>query len=186
MVVCPKEKDSMKIGIDARLWNQGGVGRNVRNLVLNLLELDKNNSYVLFACKQDRQSIERKIKNKNWKIVPANIAWHSIREQLLFPRIINKEKIDLMHFPYFSVPILYKNPYVVTIHDLIFHHFVSGQSSTLPLWALGFKVLAYRFVIKNAAIRAKKVIAVSDFTRMDIADTLKVDKNKIDVIHEAA
>ncbi len=176
----------MKIGIDVRLWGQTGVGRYIRNLCFNLSEIDENNSYVLFVQKKDRKEIEEKIKNKNWKIVNAEYRWHSIREQVFFPRVIKKEKLDLMHFPYFSIPVFYRRPYIVTIHDLIFHHYVSGASSTLPLWLLGFKVIAYRIVVTNAARISKKIIAVSDFTKKDIMDTLKTDKSKIEVIYEAA
>lgn len=176
----------MIIGIDCRLWSQTGVGRYIRNLVVNLSEIDNKNSYVLFVLEEERGSVEKVIKNKNWKVVATNIKWHSIKEQLFLPKVINKEKLDLMHFPYFSVPIFYRKPYVVTIHDLIFHHFFTGASSTLPLWLLGFKVLAYRFVVANASRMSKKIIAVSDFTKKDIVQTLKINKNKIDVIYEAA
>lgn len=176
----------MKIGIDGRLWSQTGVGRYIRNLTINLSEIDKNNSYVLFVLKSDKKEVEEKIKNKEWKIVTANLKWHSIKEQLRFPGIIKKEKLDLMHFPYFSIPVFYRRPYIVTIHDLIFHHYVSGASSTLPLWLLGFKVIAYRIVVANAARVSKRVIAVSDFTKKDIMDTLRIDKSKIEVIYEAA
>ncbi len=176
----------MKIGVDCRLWSQTGVGRYIRNLTINLSEIDNKNSYVLFVLKSDKKEIEEKIKNKNWKIVNAEYKWHSIKEQLFFPKVIKKEKLDLMHFPYFSVPIFYRRPYVVTIHDLIFHHYVSGASSTLPLWLLGFKVIAYRVVVANAVRVSKKIIAVSDFTKKDISETLKVNKSKIDVIYEAA
>ncbi len=176
----------MTLGIDARLWSQTGVGRYIRNLTINLSEIDKNNSYVLFVLKSDKKEVEEKIKNKEWKIVTANLKWHSIKEQLRFPGIIKKEKVDLMHFPYFSIPVLYRKPYVVTIHDLIFHHYVSGASSTLPLWLLGFKVIAYRIVVANAARVSRKIIAVSDFTKKDIVDTLKTNKSKIEVIYEAA
>ncbi len=181
-----KVSNGMKIGIDARLWSQGGVGRYIRNLCFNLAQIDKNNSYVLFVTKQDDQSVKDIIKNKNWKITIANVKWHSLREQLFLRRIIEKEKVDLMHFPYFNVPVFYNKPFVITIHDLIYHHFVSGQASTHPLWLLGFKILSYRFVIRNAANRSKKIIAVSNFTKNDIANTLKVDKQKIEVIYEAA
>ncbi len=176
----------MKIGIDCRLWGQGGVGRYIRNLCLSLSEIDKNNSYVLFALKNDKQEVEKKIKNKNWKIVTANFRWHSFSEQLRFPQIINKEKVDLLHFPYFSVPVMYKKPYVVTIHDLIYHHFVSGASSTLPLWLYGFKMLSYRIAINAAARKAKKIIAVSGETKKEIVDHLRINPEKIEVIYEAA
>ena len=55
--------NEMKIGIDARLWNQKGIGRYIRNLVLNLLLIDKKNSYVLFVRKEDENEIKTQISN---------------------------------------------------------------------------------------------------------------------------
>lgn len=189
----------MLIGIDARLWSQTGVGRYIRNLTLNLLEIDKNNNYVLFVKPEDRNEVENQIsklktlhsassgqENLKLKIVRVNIGWHSLKEQLLFPKIINKEKVDLMHFPYFNVPLFYNRPYVITIHDLILHHFMSGEASTLPYWAYGFKMLAYRIVIYSGAKKAKKIIAVSKATKNEIIDHLRIESNKIEVIYEAA
>ena len=122
----------MRIGIDARLWNQTGVGRYIRNLVLNLHDIDKTNNYILFVRKIDFEEIQKQIVNSNWKIVNVNIKWHSLEEQINFPKILEKQKLELIHFPYFSVPVRYKGPFIVTIHDLIMDHFPSGNASTLP------------------------------------------------------
>ncbi len=181
----------MLIGIDARLWDQGGVGRYIRNLVLNLLQLDENNEYILFVRSEDEDDIKNqiskfKIKNLKLKIIVANFRWHSVAEQVRLSRIIDKEKVDLMHFPYFSVPLFYNKPFVVTIHDLIYHHFVSGEASTLPLWLYGFKMISYRLIIKHAVGSAKKIIAVSQFTKRDIVNNLGAKGEKIEVISEAA
>lgn len=187
MAISPNSPQRMKIGIDARLWSQTGIGRYVRNLILNLAEIDNKNEYVIFVVKKDREEIGIKLKKySNWKIVVFNTKWHSILEQINFPKVINKEKIDLMHFPYFSVPIFYRGSYVVTIHDLIYHHFISGEASTLPLWLYGFKMLAYRLIINTAAKRSKKIIAVSHFTKEDIIENLMVNKRKIEVVYEGA
>lgn len=177
----------MKIGIDARLWNQTGIGRYIKNITLNLARIDKKNNYVVFVLKSDKQEIESKLKNyKRWSVVEFNTKWHSFSEQISFPKAIDKEKVDLMHFPYFSVPLFYKEPFVVTIHDLIYHHFISGEASTLPLWLYGFKMIAYRLSINAAVRKAKKVIAVSNFTKDDIIENLMVNKGNIEVIYEGA
>ena len=55
----------MKIGIDARLWNQTGVGRYIRNLIINLSEIDEKNEYVVFARSDDEAEIKSVI-GKNW------------------------------------------------------------------------------------------------------------------------
>ena len=181
----------MTIGIDGRLWNQTGIGRYVRNLVLNLLNQDKRNEYVLFVIEKDEEDIKNQIskleiKNLKLKIVSVNVSWHSFSEQVRFPKILNKEKLNLMHFPYFNVPIFYKGPYVITVHDLVYHHFMTGKASTLPIWLYGFKMLAYRIVIGTAARKAKKIIAVSNSTKREIMNHLRVDGDKVDIVYEAA
>jgi len=176
----------MRIGIDARLWEQTGVGRYIRNLVVNLQKIDKKNEYVLFIRKEDLESVKKEIKNPKWSFVEANIKWHSIAEQVELPLLLNKQKLDLVHFPYFSVPISYRKPYVVTIHDLIINHFSTGEASTLayPLY-LGKRV-SYQFIIKQAAKRAKRIIVPSVATKEEIIDHLRIPEKKINVIPEAS
>jgi len=185
----------MRIGIDARLWGQTGVGRYTRNLVWNLLILDKNNTYILFVRKQDYGIIndqlsmikhQNKLKIENWKLEIADVKWHSLGEQIELPKLLNKEKLDLAHFPYFSVPIFYNKPFVVTIHDLIINHFPTGKASTLASPIYKMKLAAYKVIIKRAAQKAKKIITVSNATKEEVIDHLKINENKIEVIYEAA
>ncbi len=174
----------MKIGLDARLWNETGVGRYIRNLVLNLQEIDRENQYVLFVLSKDFMDVQSSIVNGRWSIVTTDIHWHTIQEQIDFPKILYKENLDLVHFPYFSVPVGYKRPFVVTIHDLILHHFPTGKASTLPMPFYYAKQLAYRFVIARAAEKAKKIITVSHATGKQIEKDLHVPKEKIVVTYE--
>ncbi|MEK7502226.1 MAG: glycosyltransferase family 1 protein [Patescibacteria group bacterium] len=174
----------MKIGIDARLINQTGVGRYIRNLIDNLEKIDKINDYVLFVCSDDFDYVKSSIVDSKWSIVKADIRWHSIEEQIGFARILKKENLDLVHFPYFSVPIFYNRPFVVTIHDLIQLHFSTGRASTLPWPFYAIKYLGYKYVVLKTSQRARKIIAVSKSTRDEIIDHLKVPFDKVEVIYE--
>lgn len=174
----------MKIGIDARLWNETGVGRYIRNLVRELQKIDTKNQYVLFCLSKDAKEILRSAQDDNFKIVTADIRWHSLREQMEFPKIISAQKLDLVHFTYFSVPLLYKGPFVLTIHDLIIHHFNTGEASTLPNFLYTSKRIGYKFIIQTASIRAKKIITVSLATKEEIVAHLKVLPEKVEVTYE--
>jgi glycosyltransferase involved in cell wall biosynthesis len=173
----------MRIGIDARLWDETGVGRYIRNLVWQLQELDKKNDYVLFVSKGFKIE-DLRLKNKKWRVVEANIRWHTIEEQVKFPQILEKENLDLVHFPYFSVPIRYNRPFVITIHDLIINHYPTGKASTLPSPVYYLKLQGYKFVIKKAAQKAQKVIAVSQATKDEIVKHLGVQTDKVVVTYE--
>ena len=43
---------------------------------------------------ENKMDIKEKITNDKWKIVISNSAWHSIGEQIKFPKIIEKEKTN--------------------------------------------------------------------------------------------
>lgn len=174
----------MNIGIDARFWNETGVGRYTRNLIKELQKIDNKNTYTLFSTSKNISSIQKVLNNTNFTIKKADIRWHTINEQVSLPRILEKENLDLMHFPYFSVPIFYKLPYVITIHDLILHHFPTGEASTLPLPIYHLKHAGYKLIIEKAAKNAEKIIAVSNATKNEIIDHLFIPEEKIVVIHE--
>lgn len=181
----------MRIGIDARLWSQTGVGRYVRNLVENLAEIDKGNEYALFVSGEDEEEIKQKIENyssgdkSKFKIVRADIRWHSLSEQLRFPKIIEKESLDLMHFTYFSIPVFYRGAFVVTVHDLIVNNFSTGRASTLPYPVYFAKKLGYQTVMSSAIHRAQKIIVPSEAVRTNVIRTYRdLDASKIIVTYE--
>lgn len=175
----------MKIGIDVRLWDESGVGRYIRNLVKNLELIDKENRYVLFALPKNYNSVKKAVRNRKWRVVNADFRWHTIDEQIKFPKILEKEKLDIVHFPYFSVPIFYDLPYVLTIHDLIIDHFPTGKASTLNPFLYKAKLIGYKYVIAKAAENAKKIITVSKATKKEIIDHLKIEPKNVTVIYEA-
>lgn len=172
----------MRIGIDCRLWNQTGVGRYIRNLVMQLATIESKNTYVLFFKLDEFETVV--VPSKNFEKKLADIPWHSVKEQTEFPHILHKEKLDLMHFPYFSYPLWYKGKFVITIHDLILDHFPTGKATTLPLPFYALKRYAYHYVISQATKKAAKIIAVSKATKQEILEHYQVDVKKISVTYE--
>jgi len=146
-------------------------------------KIDKKNSYVIFILQENKDEIKKLI-GKNWEIVEANFRWHSVEEQSTFPKVLKKQKLDLVHFPYFSVPVSYKKPFIVTIHDLIINHFPTGEASTLNPIVYKFKLKAYELVIGSAAKKSKSIITVSNTTKKEIVEHFKVSAKKIFVTYE--
>ena len=178
--------NQFKIGIDARFFGpkQKGLGRYVQKLVENLEKTDLNNQYFIFLRKDN--FLNYNPKNKNFKKVLADYKWYGFKEQIFFPFKIRKYKINLMHFPHFNIPILYFKPFVITIHDLILKRFPTHRASTLIPIYYWLKNLVYQMVIFLAIKRAKKIIAVSNYTKNDILKYFKVKAGKIKVIYEGA
>lgn len=178
----------MVIGIDARMLGpeQGGIGRYIQQLIKRFnTETQQHLSsfnFVVFLRKTNWNLVSESL---NIKKVLADIPWYGWREQIELPKIINKEKIDLMHFPHWNLPLFYNKPFVVTIHDLLLLHYPTRQASTLGPLAYFFKNFAYRFALKHAIKKSRHIITPSEFTKNDIIKTFNVPKEKISAIHLA-
>ena len=177
----------MKIGIDARFFGSigKGLGRYTQKLIENLEKIDNENQYVIFLRKENFD--EYQPKNKNFQKVLADYQWYTFAEQIKMPRLLNKFKLDLVHFPHFNVPFLYRKKFVVTIHDLILLEFPTVRGTTLNPFFYKIKFLFYKFIIWSAIKRAEKVITVSNFTKKELLKYYKKDlkEEKIAVTYEA-
>lgn len=177
-----------KIGIDVRLWNETGIGRYIRNLIFELAKIKNQYKYVLFASSVDVPEIKSLLQESDaidrFIIIPTGIKWHSIQEQIELPGILMKYQLDLMHFPYFSVPIFYRKKFVVTVHDLIINHFPTGRATTLPSPLYKIKRLGYDFILRTAISNAAKIIAPSSATKHELLDHYQIKQDKVIVTQE--
>jgi len=172
------------IGIDARLYGtkHGGIGRYTAELIKNIEVKDKANQYFIFLAKDNFN--EYQPQNPNFKKVSADFKVYGIFEQLLYPFLLYRYNLNLMHFTHFNAPILYRKKSIITIHDLIISHYPSSRATTLSPWVYKIKLAGYHFLVKAVAKQAKKIIAVSQYTKSDIIKFLKVSGEKIAVIYE--
>lgn len=170
----------MKIGIDMRMYGGGsGVARYIQELSLAVLEQDKINEYVLFFYKID-DYIKNQFSRFKVKLVETKAKHYSIREQTTFVLQLYREKLDLVHFPHFNVPFFYRNPFIVTIHDLIHQRYPGRNKSRI------FHRVAFRMIFSHAIKASKAIIAVSNFTKKEILEFYPNVSEKIFVVHEAA
>ena len=179
----------MKIGIDARFYGPigKGLGRYVQEVVDNIIKISSAQSgdsfeYVIFLSPENFD--EFVITQKGIKKVKLPCAWYSWQEQFIMPYYLRREKLDLLHFPHFNVPIFTPGKFVVTIHDLILTHFPTVRATAKSRLLYYFKNFAYRLVIFFALHRAEKIIAVSQFTKDDIVSKFKINQDKIAVTYE--
>lgn len=173
----------MRIGIDCRMYNESGVGRYIRNLLVHLQKLDKRNEYFIFLLRNDYDTLE--YHNKNFHKVLADFRWYGIAEQIKFPQLLAKHTLDLVHFPHFNVPIFYKGNFVVTIHDLIHQHFSMERSTTHASILYKFKKFGYDYVFQHAITKSLKFFVPSNFVKEQLIREWGVDKGKIMITLEA-
>lgn len=174
----------MRIGIDARFYGleHAGIGRYVIELVANLRRIDRKNTYVLFLRPPYDKDL---VLPDHWEKVATKIKHYTVEEQWLLAEIFARQGLDLLHVPHFNVPLLYRGPFVVTIHDLLWHE-VKGLSVTTqnPLFYL-LKYLGYRAVVSHALRQARRVFVPSQVIREKLVRWHGVAQGAIVVTPEA-
>lgn len=150
----------MRIGLDARLAGQTGIGRYVTRLVYELAALKPSEEVVLFAGKD----AEPALRPSGFRIIPTEARWYTAREQIEIPYRVRQAKLDLFHVPHWNVPLVLPVPFVVTIHDLILLSHPSRRATTLDPFRYGLKSFGHRVTLGQALSRARRVIAVSKTT----------------------
>lgn len=175
----------MRIGIDARfVGTPGGIGRYTEELVRHLGEVDAENEYVLFLRKRGYTRMTTQIDADRFRVVEAEVPWYTLREQMVMPRIIDRERLDLVHFPHWNVPLRVRTPFVVTIHDLILFDYPSRRATTLDPIRYATKSWGHRLAIARAVRRARKIISPSEYTKRRIIERFHVSDERIVVVPE--
>ena len=175
----------MKIGIDCRRIlhkhnETAGVGTYTYNIIKSILDLDKQNNYVLFFYNNKIYFPEfAKYENVEMVYLPRVDDFGRVPffyNHVYVPYVLKKYKLDLYHNPANIIPLLYNKASVITVHDLAIYKnadwFPGKQSFNLKL------LMPYSFK------KAKKIIAVSQSTKNDLIELFKIKQQKISVIPE--
>ncbi len=149
-----------KIGIDARLYYQTGVGVYLRNLLRYLQQMaPKDILFYVYLMKDDADRI--KFENKNFIKREVTYKWHSFEEQFDFGRKLYEDNLDLAHFTYFSYPITYKNRFIATVHDTTPLLYKTGRASTKNQLVYEVKHFFFRIVLSSQVRNASVIITPS-------------------------
>lgn len=155
-----------KIGIDARLIGQTGVGTYTANLLEHIEKLITDTELYVFIRPEDASLFQTH--SPSVHIVQADYPWHSVAEQLGFLKLLNSYNLDLMHFTYFSYPIMYNRPFVITIHDLTPLMYATGRASQQNVLSYAIKYIAYRITMLCAVYKSCSIITPTRTVKTDI------------------
>src|ERR671936_1956017 len=179
----------MRIGINALFLQKPatGMGQHLLHLLEGLDSLDeKDHEYVLLAPRFRRAYTVRaprlSDRFREVEVVSALARLGENVEQVWWEQVGivlagTREKIDLLHCPYWSNPLWSPWPTVVTIHDVI--QFV------LPEYAWRKISRVYFGLVSAGARRADAVITVSECSKRDIVKILGLPPERIHVIGNA-
>jgi glycosyltransferase involved in cell wall biosynthesis len=161
----------MRVGFDARWYNQSGVGSYIAGLLPALVRAGCELVVYVDASNPvpglDKLSVQE---------APVSAGKYSPLATLEFRRLEKRDKLDLFHCPFYAAPLL-RCPVVVTIHDLIPFLF------SIYFWPKQKMVQAgYRAMARRAA----HIIADSRCTATDIQRILGMSPDRISTVHLAA
>jgi glycosyltransferase involved in cell wall biosynthesis len=164
----------LRIVIDVRHIKDFGIGTYIRNLVAALSDLDQHNKYLLSAFRRDIPEFGHLAPNFETVVYdePEKHRW----EDLTYPWFLKSLAPDLVHLPLNDVPLLMRNPYVVTIHDM--SSFLFGAQTGIKE-----NLRLYRF--RRGLLRADRVIAVSTATRRDVENLLGIRPDRMRLVYSA-
>ena len=155
--------------------DRGGVGRYVDGLVGALGSIGR--SMVVVCQRSDAERFTR-LAGDAAEIVagpsaishrPARLAW----EQTGLPLVAQQVGADVIHSPYYTMPLHAPVPVVVTLHDVTFFSEPELHSAVRT----GF----YRSATRTAVRRAARVVVPSQATRDELVRLLDADSARIDV-----
>ena len=173
-----------KIGIDARLYSQTGVGTYLKNLIHYLEKKElKDELFYIYLMSDDYKNLS--FKNKNIVKRMVNYRWHTFGEQVGFALKLYYDNLDLMHFTYFSYPIFYWKKFIATVHDATPLLFKTGKASTKNQLIYNIKHLFFKIVLRCQIEKAIKIIAPTYTVKKQLEDIYgeKISK-KIHPIYE--
>jgi glycosyltransferase involved in cell wall biosynthesis len=163
----------MRFGIDAHILGKqrGGVETCVRSLVLALLELDRDNEYVLYVTRNHGLETSALPRNCRLRFLPFANPW--FERLLLIPYFYARDKLDLIHVQR-ALPPWGCARAVVHLHDAI----QIANADLLPAW----KRFLFGRIFGYSARRAARVVTPTQTSRAEIAAAYGLDPEKITVV----
>ena len=154
----------MKLLLDGRLLNAGGIGRVIREVSQRWLK-DLRVSKIHFLG--SRSEIMKWLPKVDPRGIGTVVRWpgsvYSVARQVAWPWVFPKlsERVDVSVFPHYDAPLLgHPDRSVVIVHDLIHFRFPSG-------YPMGVRVPG-RFLMNSALQNASRLVTVSEHSRSDI------------------
>ena len=166
----------MRIAIDATALppRHRGAATYITHLIANLPGVDRRNEYTVFCKASDVAVLSN---GPTLPLVPVAMASRPQRllwEQLVLPSMLRRLRIDVLHSPHFTAPIVSgATRRVVTVHDLAAYRHPESHSFV--------KRWYFRSMIR-AARRADRILTLAESVRGDLISMLGVPADRVDVV----
>lgn len=120
--------------------------------------------------------------SKNIKLIYAKSKPYSFWQNVEIPLIVRKNKIDILHWTNFDIPVFFrlfcpKSVLLSTIHDLIPINYSDKYKRNI------FKFLYFKLMFEFCAKISDEIISVSEFSRQEAISVLKINPDIIHTVH---
>jgi glycosyltransferase involved in cell wall biosynthesis len=153
---------TLEVGFDVTplIQTQAGTARYINGL---LRELRGRSDVALHCCSFGGE----------------NRAWNLPRDAVWYPFALRHaaRAVDVLHCPTYRGPVGARTPLVVTVHDLAIFRYPQAFNRWSRLYA--------PMLVPRVVRAARRVIAVSEFTKRELVELLDVPTEKIRVIPNA-
>jgi hypothetical protein len=174
----------MKIGIDISqlAYPETGVANYLENLVQSLVDLDSQNSYVLFfsSLRGKLKTENLKLKNnpnvqiKTFRIPPTvlDIIWNKLH---ILPIESLIGDVDVFITSDWTEPPAKKAKKVTILYDLIVYKYPKETAEKI--------VAVQKRKLKWVKKESQRILCISEATKKDAEEILGIDKNKLSVVY---
>lgn len=165
----------MRVAIDARelMGRPTGVGRYLAGILDAWATLPAASSHDFILCAPGPIDVVARSGRTSIVAAGGSGTWW---EQRALPRLVRQTGADVLFAPGYTAPLLCPVPIVVTIHDVSF--------AAHPEWFAWREGWRRGTLTRLTALRAARVLTVSEFSKREITEYLGIDADKVDVIYE--
>lgn len=160
-----------RIAIDVRMIRSSGIGVVLDNLLRRLVALRPEWSFELWGD----PCLLGEYRQGNVHINAFGASIYSLREQGL-GWLLAKSRPDLVWSPHYNVPLLWRGPQLVTVHDVL-------HLAHPTLFPGGLKQGYAHTMLGQVCKRADHIIFVSEFTRQEFGRLVGEPSGAASVIH---
>ena len=163
------------IGVDGRslAGRPTGVGRYLANLLRSLAPLEPGLRFRLYVPGKP-PDLPGTIEPRTLRMPPGPLdnvfTWNHLR----IPMHLMRDRVDLLHCPFYTMPMFCPAPAVVTIHDITF--------DLHPEWYTRRARFSFGRFAAFSARRARHVLTVSECSRRDIIRTYGVRPDRVTAV----
>ena len=167
----------MIIGIDANeanlTSNRVGINQFAFDLLKAIQDTHSNHEFIIYLKTKPLSDMPKEDEHWKYRVIPFPKFWTQTR--LPFELYFSNQKPDIFLSLTHYAPRFCPMPYVVSIMDLGFlktpEQFTKKDFTQLKSWT--------SYSVK----RAKKIISISEFTKIDLIKYFGIDNNRIEIVY---